>query len=51
MIVTAFLLALTLSATGMPVIHGPVTNSLGAAPFDMKMSPDGKLMLETIAFF
>ena len=47
MIATAFLLALVLSASGLPIIHGPVTSSLGADPFEMKMSKDAKIIVVT----
>ena len=49
MIATLFLLALVLSATGLPVVHGPVVNSLGTAPFVMKMSKDASIIIVSYA--
>ena len=45
MIPTLLLLTLALSATGLPTIHGPVTNSLGAVPYRMIMSRDAKILV------
>ena len=45
MIATLLLLTLALRVTGLPTIHGPVTNSLGVVPYRMIMSRDAKILV------
>ena len=47
--ITLYFLGLILSATSLSVVHGPVTNSLGGAPFKMMMSPNAKWIAVTFS--
>ena len=45
MIATLLLLTLALRVTGLPTIHGPVANSLGAVPYRIIMSRNAKIVV------
>ena len=50
MITALTLFALILSATGLPTVHGPIVQSLGASPYAMAMSSDAWLILLTFGY-
>ena len=49
MIVALTLFVLIFSVTGLPAVHGPIVQSLGASPYAMTMSSDARVIVLTFA--